>query len=228
VVGSVDGRANGHGRHDGRRLGRAGVGTHRVGQQQSCSQALEEQREEDLTEEGLREILDTARGTYYEALTEAEVRTFVGLGLCLSKRRLDGWLSCRYCKTNRRRTYCFQGADQVREHFVNHAAGGLGRGTEAAPAVEVEAAAVADEVAGVWAGAPPAWARGDAAARLTAARAALPRPTAAELLTTAFLQAGGRSRELLETACMPVGSGGGRQPERCSGKRHRILHGAAP
>jgi len=51
--------------------------------------------------------------------------------------------------------------------------------------MEVEAAAVADEVAGVWAGAPPAWARGDAAARLTAARAALPRPTAAELLTTA-------------------------------------------
>lgn len=213
MVGSVDGRANGHGRHDGRRPGRAGVGTHRVGQQQSCSQALEEQREEDLTEEGLSEILGTARGTYYEALTEAEVRTFVGLGLCLSKRRLDGWLSCRYCKTNRRRTYCFQGADQVREHFVNHAAGGLGRGTEAAPAVEVEAAAVADEVAGVWAGAP---------------RAALPRPTAAELLTTAFLQAGGRSQELLETACMPVGSGGGRQPERCSGKRHRILHGAAP
>ena len=51
-----------------------------------------------LTEEGLSEILSTARG----------VRTFVGLGLCLSKRRLDGWLSCRYCRTNKRRTYCFR------------------------------------------------------------------------------------------------------------------------
>ena len=84
----------------------------------------------------------------------------------------------------------------MREHFVNHAAGGLGRRTEPAPAVGVEAAVVADEVASVWAGAPPAWAPGDAAARLTAARAALPRPTAAELLTTAFLQDGGRIREL--------------------------------
>ena len=197
MVGSVDGRVQGHGgSHGRRRPGRAGVGTHRVSQQHSCSQALEEQREEDLTEEGLTEILGIARTTYYEALTEAEVRTFVGLGLCLSKRRPEGWLSCRYCKTTRRRTYCFQGADQVREHFVNHAAGGLGRRTEPAPAVGVEAAVVADEVASVWAGAPPAWAPGDAAARLTAARAALPRPTAAELLTTAFLQDGGRIREL--------------------------------
>ena len=55
-------------------------------------------KKKNLTEEGLSEILSTARG----------VRTFVGLGLCLSKRRLDGWLSCRYCRTNKRRTYCFR------------------------------------------------------------------------------------------------------------------------
>ena len=70
---------------------------------------------------------------------------------------------------------------------VDFAAGGLGRGTAAAPAVEAEAAAVADEVAGVWAGAPPAWAREDAAARISCRERGSPAADGSRVADNGFL-----------------------------------------
>lgn len=154
-------------------------------------EALAEQLEEDLTEAGLNDILAVAELKWYSDLTTAEVHTFVGMGLCVS-RRLDGWLSCRYCRTSKKRTHCFQGHDQVRAHFTDHDAGGPSVEVRAAPAMEVSEATVASEVRSVWAGAPPPpWAGGDTATRISGAAASVPRPTAATLLTTAVLQPAG-------------------------------------
>ena len=116
-----------------------------VRERQCGFQALEQQQEEELTEEILAEILEAAKGSYYAALSEAGVRTFVGLGLCLSKRLVPGWLSCRYCRTNRRKTYCFQGSDQVREHFMNHALGGSGRAERGSASASTAAEAFATQ-----------------------------------------------------------------------------------
>ena len=135
-----------------------------------------------------------AEQTWYSDLTTAEVHTFVGMGLCVSK-RLDGWLSCRYCRTSKKRTHCFQGYDQVRAHFTDHDAGGLSVEARAAPATEVSeatVATVASEVRSVWVGAPaPSWAGRDTVTRISGAVASVPRPTAAALLTTAVLQPAG-------------------------------------
>ena len=161
-----------------------------AGQLARCK-ALAEQLEEDLTEDGLKDILAVADQTWYSDLTTAEVQTFVGMGLCVSK-RLDGWLSCRYCRTSKKRTHCFQGHDQVRAHFTDHDAGGLSVEVRAPPAMEVSEATVASEVRSVWAGAAaPSWAGGDTVTRISGAAASVPRPTAAALLTTAVLQPAG-------------------------------------
>ena len=63
--------------------------------------------------------LATAQTQFYAGLTEAEVQNFMGMGLGLSERK-EGWLSCCFCRSNKRTPKMFQGSDEVERHFEDH------------------------------------------------------------------------------------------------------------
>ena len=154
-----------------------------------------------MTEEEFHAILRTAKGSDYAALTEAEVRKWIGQGLYESNLR-PGWLSCCFCTNRNGVRYGLISAEMVRKHFENHVllvrghtrvgpSGELRRpDTDAIARLKVAATA---ECLEVWGKSPPPWATGDAAARLEAQRCELPGPGASELLVTALLRAAGNS-----------------------------------
>ena len=160
------------------------------------------QEAEALTEEEFHKIVQVAKGRDYAALTEAEVRTWIGQGLFECTLR-PGWLSCRFCTNKRGLRYGLISVDMVRKHFENHVllvkghtkvgpSGELKRpDTEAIARLKVAATAKCLEV---WGNSPPPWATGDAAARLEAQRCELPGPGASELLVSALLRTAGKSR----------------------------------
>ena len=135
-----------------------------------------------MTKQEFEGILRTAAGADYAVLSEAEVRQYIGQGLCESNRHAL-WLGCRFCTNKGGKSLCLETPDQVRRHFQAHQITIKGKvqpepsTPKAAPSTEafeqLKAAATA-ECLGVWANGPPRWARADAAARLDAARSELP------------------------------------------------------
>ena len=166
--------------------------------------------------ETVEKIMAIANQPYYDQLTEAELQAFIGMGLCESD-RLSGWLSCSFCRSKKRQSKCFQGTDQVREHFQDHrlkeavvaefgsataaAAAELSSAVAAAAEKEKEETAAAKECLGVWARDAPLWVREDVVTRLEGAKASLVQTAAIDLLVTSLVSLeGATGREQREGA----------------------------
>ena len=137
---------------------------------------------------GLEKINEIAKQKWYADLDPSEVRKVIPMGLRESEDD-RGYLVCKCCKSRKRKPPCFQGRNEVRLHFEDHAR--LlpeNASTSAEPTdnqLSEEQRRDAAEAAGVWtdAGPEPPWVKSDAEARILAStRPVAPRPLDALLL----------------------------------------------